>query len=108
MSATVTSLSAALLTMLVATPVGVLAAYGLLVWRIWRTAQLARDTFGTLLCVGVLSMFVFQVFQNIGMAMGIMPVTGLPLNFLSYGGSSTLASFVAVGLVLSVHSHRFR
>jgi rod shape determining protein RodA len=86
----------------------VLALYGVIVWRIWRTAQLARDTFGTLLCVGVLSMFVFQLFQNAGMAMGIMPVTGLPLPFMSYGGSSTLASFAAMGLVLSVHMHRFR
>ncbi len=86
----------------------VLAVYGAIVWRIWRTAQLARDTFGTLLCVGVLSMVVFQIFQNIGMAMGIMPVTGLPLPFMSYGGSSTLASFAAMGLVLSVHMHRFR
>ena len=53
-------------------------------------------------------MFVFQLFQNAGMAMGIMPVTGLPLPFMSYGGSSTLASFAAMGLVLSVHMHRFR
>lgn len=87
---------------------GLLALYGVMVWRIWRAAQLARDPFGTLLCTGVLSMLVFQLFQNTGMAMGIMPVTGLPLPFLSYGGSSTLASFVAVGLVLSVHMHRFR
>jgi rod shape determining protein RodA len=86
----------------------VLALYGVIVWRIWRVAQLARDPFGTLVCVGILSMFVFQIFQNIGMTMGIMPVTGLPLPFMSYGGSSTLASFVAVGLVLSVHMHRFR
>jgi rod shape determining protein RodA len=87
---------------------GLLALYGLLVWRIWRVAQLARDQFGTLLCVGVLCMVVFQMFQNIGMAMGIMPVTGLPLPFLSYGGSSTIACFLALGLVQSVHMHRFR
>jgi rod shape determining protein RodA len=73
----------------------------------WRAAQLARDQFGTLICVGVLSMVMFQVFENIGMTMGIMPVTGIPLPFLSYGGSATLAEFVAVGLVLNVHMRRY-
>jgi rod shape determining protein RodA len=84
-----------------------LALLSVIAWRILRTAQLARDHFGTLICVGVLSMFVFQVFQNIGMAMGIMPVTGIPLPFMSYGGSSTIAGFLAVGLVLSIHMRRF-
>jgi rod shape determining protein RodA len=80
---------------------------GIIAWRIWRTAQLARDPLGTLICVGVLSMFVFQVFENIGMTMGIMPVTGIPLPFMSYGGSSTLTAFVAIGLVMNVHMRRF-
>ncbi|MGH9086282.1 MAG: rod shape-determining protein RodA [Acidimicrobiales bacterium] len=84
-----------------------LALLSIIAWRIWRTAQLARDPLGTLICVGVLSMFVFQVFENIGMTMGIMPVTGIPLPFMSYGGSSTLTAFVAVGLVLNVHMRRF-
>jgi rod shape determining protein RodA len=52
-------------------------------------------------------MFLFHVFENIGMALGIMPVTGIPLPFVSYGGSSLLVSFLAVGLVQSVHMHRF-
>jgi rod shape determining protein RodA len=86
----------------------VLGLYGVIVWRIWRTAQLARDLLGTLLCVGVLSMLVFQIFENVGMAMGIMPVTGIPLPLLSYGGSSTVATFAALGLVLNVHMRRFR
>ncbi len=85
-----------------------LAAYGVVVWRIWRTAQLARDETGTLLCMGVLAMFVFQIFQNIGMTMGIMPITGIPLPFMSYGGSSTVMAFIAMGLVLNVHMRRFR
>ncbi len=84
-----------------------LAVYGLLAWRVWRAAALARDLFGSLICVGVLSMFVFQVFENVGMTMGIMPITGIPLPFLSYGGSSTLAAFAAVGLVLNVRMRRF-
>jgi rod shape determining protein RodA len=84
-----------------------LALYSVLLWRIWRAAQRARDPYGTLLCVGVLSMLVFQIFQNVGMAMGIMPVTGIPLPLLSYGGSSTITSFLAIGLVLNVHMRRF-
>jgi rod shape determining protein RodA len=84
-----------------------LALLSIIAWRIWRTAQLARDPLGTLICVGILSMFVFQVFENVGMTMGIMPITGIPLPFMSYGGSSTLTSFVAMGLVLNVHMRRF-
>jgi rod shape determining protein RodA len=84
-----------------------LALLSIIAWRVWRTAQLARDQLGTLICVGVLSMFVFQIFENVGMTMGIMPVTGIPLPFMSYGGSSTLATFAAMGLVLNVHMRRF-
>jgi rod shape determining protein RodA len=59
------------------------------------------------MCVGVLAMFTFQIFENVGMTMGIMPITGIPLPFLSYGGSSTLATFAGIGLVLNVHMRRF-
>jgi rod shape determining protein RodA len=85
-----------------------LAAFSVIVWRVWRTAQLARDDAGTMICLGVLAMFVFQIFQNVGMTMGIMPITGIPLPFLSYGGSSTIMAFIAMGLVLNVHMRRFR
>jgi rod shape determining protein RodA len=85
-----------------------LGLFSIVVWRIWRTARLARDSLGTLLCVGVLAMLVFQIFESMGMTMGIMPVTGIPLPFMSYGGSSTVACFVGIGLVLNVHMHRFR
>jgi rod shape determining protein RodA len=84
-----------------------LALLAVVAWRIWRTAQMARDPLGTLICIGVLSMFVFQVFENAGMTMGIMPITGIPLPFMSYGGSSTLTEFIAIGLVLNVHMRRF-
>ena len=60
-----------------------------------------------LVCVGVLAMLMFQIFENVGMTMGIMPVTGIPLPFVSYGGSSTIAEFAAIGLVLNVHMRRF-
>lgn len=84
-----------------------LLLYALMAWRIWRAAQVAKDLFGTLICVGVLAMVLFQVFENVGMTMGIMPITGIPLPFMSYGGSSTLTMFAAIGLVLNVHTRRF-
>jgi rod shape determining protein RodA len=84
-----------------------LVLFAVLCWRIWRIAQLSRDQLGVLLCVGVLSMMVFQMFQNAGMTMGIMPITGIPLPFVSHGGSSTIALFAAIGLVQSVHMRRF-
>jgi len=80
---------------------------GGIVYRIWRTAQLARDPVGRLMCVGVLCMVVFHVFENVGMNLGIMPVTGIPLPFVSYGGSSTITTFAAMGLVMNVHMRRF-
>ena len=84
-----------------------LALFALIVWRTWRAARLANDLFGTLCCMGVLAMFVFQVFENVGMTMGIMPITGIPLPFMSYGGSALITYFIAVGLVLNVHMRRF-
>jgi rod shape determining protein RodA len=84
-----------------------LALFGVIMWRTWRAALLARDRFGTLVCAGVLAMFAFQGFENMGMTMGIMPVTGIPLPFMSYGGSSTITAFACIGLVASVHMRRF-
>jgi len=84
-----------------------LLGYALIIWRIWRAAALAKDLSGTLICVGVLTMLMFQIFENIGMTMGIMPVTGIPLPFMSAGGSSTIAAFAAIGVVLNVHMRRF-
>ncbi len=69
--------------------------------------MLAGDFFGTLVCVGVTAMLTFQIFENVGMTMGIMPVTGIPLPFMSYGGSAVMAYFLCIGLVLNVHMRRF-
>lgn len=88
--------------------VGLLALFSLLLVRIFRAVQLARDDFGALLCVGVLVMLLFQVFQNVGMNVGITPITGIPLPFVSYGGSSLLTTLLALGLVVSVSVHRHR
>ncbi|MGI8777983.1 MAG: rod shape-determining protein RodA [Acidimicrobiales bacterium] len=87
--------------------VTLLALFAVVVWRTWRSAVVSRDRFGTLICVGVMAMIVFQVFENVGMTMGITPVAGIPLPLMSYGGSSTVASFMCIGLVLNVHMRRF-
>ena len=84
-----------------------LGLFALLIWRTWRTALLSSDFFGTLLCVGIMAMFAFQVFENVGMTMGIMPITGIPLPFMSYGGSALITYFIAIGLVANVHMRRF-
>jgi rod shape determining protein RodA len=76
--------------------------------RIWRIAHLSRDLLGTYLCAGVFSMMLWQIFQNVGMTIKIMPVTGLPLPFISYGGSGLITWFAMLGLVQSVHMRRMR
>jgi rod shape determining protein RodA len=84
-----------------------LVLYGFLAVRIWRTAQLSKDIFGSLICAGALALLVWHVFENVGMNMGIMPVTGIPLPLISYGGSATIAFMVLMGLVESVHMRRY-
>ncbi len=84
-----------------------LLLFALVVWRCWRAALLAPDKMGTLLCVGVMALLVFQVFENVGMTMGIMPIAGIPLPFVSYGGSAVMAYSLGIGLVLNVNMHRY-
>ena len=84
-----------------------LGLYALMLFRVWRIAVRATDSFDRLLTVGVMAMFLFQAFQSAGMTMGMMPVTGIPLPLVSYGGSSMLTSMVALGLVMGVYRRRF-
>ena len=78
-----------------------------LVWRGLRIAILAKDTFGTLVAGGIVAILTLQVFVNVGMTVGIMPVTGLPLPFISYGGTSLIVWFAMIGLLLNIHMRRF-
>lgn len=86
----------------------VLGLFGVVLWRIFRIARLAQDRLGLLVSAGVFTMILWQMFQNIGMTMGITPVSGVPLPFVSYGGSHTVAFAMMIGLVQSVHMRRFR
>lgn len=84
-----------------------LALFAILIWRGFKIAASARDPFGTMLATGIVIMLFLQVLINIGMTMGIMPVTGITLPFLSYGGSSLLVSFFCVGLLINIGMRRF-
>lgn len=86
----------------------VLVLFWLVCLRLVIIAQNSKDNFGSLLAIGVLSMIVFQVLVNIGMTIGLAPVTGIPLPWLSYGRSSLLTNFIAIGLVESVYNNRQR
>jgi rod shape determining protein RodA len=85
----------------------VLFLFSVLIWRAFRIALLSKDAFGTYLAAGIGSMFAIQMFVNVGMTLGIMPITGIPLPFVSYGGSSLLTSAIGVGILLNVHMRRF-
>ena len=80
----------------------VLSMYALLIWRGLRILTVAKNLFGALIAGGIVSMLLFQVFVNVGMTIGIMPITGIPLPLLSYGGSSVLTTFLAIGLLQSI------
>jgi rod shape determining protein RodA len=84
-----------------------LGMFAFLMWRGLRIAAMSRDLFGTLLAGGIVALWAFQIFVNVGMTMGIMPITGIPLPFISYGGSSLITNFVAVGLLLNIHMRRY-
>jgi rod shape determining protein RodA len=84
----------------------VLLLFAVLLWRATRIAATSRDMFGTLIAAGAISVFALQMFINVGMAIGIMPVTGLPLPFVSYGGTSLVTSWVLIGLLQNVHMRR--
>jgi rod shape determining protein RodA len=81
----------------------VLSLYALLFWRALRIVTLSKNSYGTLVAGGIAVSVLFQVFVNVGMNLGIMPITGIPLPLMSYGGSSVLATFLAVGVLQSIN-----
>jgi rod shape determining protein RodA len=86
----------------------ILIIYWLICFRLIIIAQNAKDNFGSLIAIGVLSMILFQVLVNIGMTIGLAPITGIPLPWVSYGRSAILSNFMAIGLVEAITNHRYR
>ena len=86
----------------------IILLYFLLIIRTLWLAAKAKDDFGALIIVGVLAMTLFHIFENIGMNVGVMPITGIPLPFFSYGGSNLLTNMIAYGLVINVSMRRQR
>jgi rod shape determining protein RodA len=82
----------------------VLSLFALLIWRSLRILTMSKNLYGALIAGGITAMLMFQVFVNVGMTIGIMPITGVPLPLLSYGGSSVLVTFLALGLLQSIHA----
>ena len=82
--------------------------YTVLLVRIINVSRTAKDTYGSLVTIGIFGMIFFHFIENIGMTMGLLPITGIPLPFVSYGGSNLLTNFVAIGIVLSVSARRQR
>jgi len=76
--------------------------YAILIFKFIKIARNAKDTFGSLICVGIISLFLFSIIQNAGMTIGIMAISGITLPFVSYGGSSLVTNFIALGLVINV------
>ena len=81
----------------------VLSLYALLIWRTLRILTLAKNLYGALIAGGIVAMLMFGVFVNVGMTVGIMPITGVPLPLMSYGGSSVIVTLMAVGILQSIH-----
>ncbi|HEY5530311.1 MAG TPA: rod shape-determining protein RodA [Thermoleophilia bacterium] len=82
-----------------------LVLFGLVAWRAFRIARMSRDLYGTLIASGVAGVMIFQVFLNVGMTIGILPVTGVPLPFVSFGSASLIVFLMAIGLLESIHVH---
>ncbi len=86
----------------------VLALFAVILWRLWSISRIARTRFDQLLVAGIFALLLFQIFQNIGMTLGLTPVSGLPLPFISYGGSHLVASALLIGLAQSIYMRRLR
>ena len=83
----------------------VICLYFLLIYHLTKTTLLLKDPFATYVCAGIIAMITFHVFENIGMTIQLLPITGIPLPFISYGGSSLMGNALAIGLVFSMRFH---
>ena len=83
-----------------------LTLYGFLIYKMISIARTSKDIFGSVICVGIVSYFLFAILQNIGMTIGLMPITGITLPLISYGGSSLLTTVISVGLVINIGMRR--
>ena len=86
--------------------VSIIALFALMIFRMMHLARSTKDRFGSIMVLGVMAMMMFHIVENIGMCMGVMPVTGIPLPFMSYGGSAMLTNMIAIGLCLNVGLRR--
>lgn len=84
----------------------VIIVYILLIIKIIEISKTARDNLGTYISVGIAGIFLYHMIENIGMTMGILPITGIPLPFISYGGSSLLTNFILIGIILNISARR--
>ena len=82
----------------------VLSLFALLIWRALRILTMSKNFYGALVAGGITAMLMFQVFVNVGMTIGIMPITGIPLPLMSYGGSSVITTLMAIGLLQSIYA----
>ena len=82
----------------------VLSLFALMIWRALRILTMSKNFYGALVAGGITAMLMFQVFVNVGMTIGIMPITGIPLPLMSYGGSSVITTLMAIGLLQSIHA----
>ncbi|MGH2994162.1 MAG: rod shape-determining protein RodA [Solirubrobacterales bacterium] len=80
-----------------------LSLYALLIWRALRILTLSKNLYGSMIAAGIVAMLMFQLLVNVGMTLGVMPITGIPLPLMSYGGSSVLTTFMAIGLLQSIY-----
>ena len=84
----------------------VIIIYVVLITKSLYVAKTAKDDIGSLICAGISGVFLFHMTENIGMTMGLLPITGVPLLFVSYGGTSLMTSFVCIGLLLNISGRR--
>jgi len=88
--------------------IAIVIIYIVMIIRMINISTTAKDNYGSLLAIGIASMYIFHLLENVGMTMGLLPITGIPLLFVSYGGSSMLTSFISLGIMLSISGRRQR